>query len=403
MFADYGGDYISYSKATGNVVPNIVVIINGFELYNENYGDATFDTLITITRDCQKYGVYFIISSTTSNGIRSRLSQYLPNHLVLQMNDKYDYSSLLSRTKLEPANISGRGLVKLDEVYEFQSAVPTDKETLNNFVMDKIKELNEKYKITAPKIPVLPDVVTVSECSASVLKLNAVPVGIEKESLNVRNVDVVKYFGHVITGMEFSDIQTFGGLFIKEISNILNKQCYVFDMEKVYKDYAPYVSYFDNNILSCFKQFGKFVFDMYEKYKDSGFDMESLKSYGEYVCVIVGIDKFKNMLGSEFDGAFGGLLSMIKTMPKVHFIFIDTVDNLKKCEFDPWYKDAISSTRCMWLGNGISTQYTFKSTLSSRVLSTKLDKNFGYFIDGNTTVLVKYISEMGEEEDYERL
>ena len=115
--------------------------------------------------------------------------------------------------------------------------------------MVMIKELNEKYKITAPKIPVLPDVVTVSECSASVLKLNAVPVGIEKESLNVRNVDVVKYFGHVITGMEFSDIQTFGGLFIKEISNILNKQCYVFDMEKVYKDYAPYVSYFDNNIL----------------------------------------------------------------------------------------------------------------------------------------------------------
>ena len=403
MFADYGGDYISYSKATGKVVPNVVVIINGFELYNENYGDATFDTLITITRDCQKYGVYFIITSTTSNGIRSRLSQYLPNHLVLQMNDKYDYSSLLSRTKLEPANISGRGLVKLDEIYEFQSAVPTDKETLNTFVMDKIKELNDKYKISAPKIPVLPEVVTVSECSASILKLDAVPVGIEKESLNIRNVDVSKYFGHVITGMEFGDIQTFGGLFIKEISNILNKQCYVFDMEKVYKDYAPYVSYFDNNILSCFKQFGKFVFDMYEKYKDSGFDMDSLKSYGEYVCVIVGIDKFKNMLGSEFDGAFGGLVSMIKTMPKVHFIFIDTVDNLKKCEFDAWYKDAISSTRCMWLGNGISTQYTFKSTLSSRVLSAKIDKNFGYFIDGNTTVLVKYISEMGEEEDYERL
>ena len=44
-FADYGGDYISYSKATGEVIPNIIVIINGFELYNENYGDATFDML----------------------------------------------------------------------------------------------------------------------------------------------------------------------------------------------------------------------------------------------------------------------------------------------------------------------------------------------------------------------
>ena len=44
LFADYGGDYASYLKATGKVLPNIMVIINGFELYNENYGDATFVT-----------------------------------------------------------------------------------------------------------------------------------------------------------------------------------------------------------------------------------------------------------------------------------------------------------------------------------------------------------------------
>ena len=45
------------------------------------------------------------MTSNTSNGIRSRLAQYLPNHLVFQMNDKYDYSSLLARTKLSPAAI----------------------------------------------------------------------------------------------------------------------------------------------------------------------------------------------------------------------------------------------------------------------------------------------------------
>ena len=29
LFADYGGDYASYLKATGKVLPNIMVIING--------------------------------------------------------------------------------------------------------------------------------------------------------------------------------------------------------------------------------------------------------------------------------------------------------------------------------------------------------------------------------------
>lgn len=53
----------------------------------------------------------------------------------------------------------------------------------------------------------------------------------------------------------------------------------------------------------------------------------------------------------------------------------------------------------------MGAQYTLKSTLTSRVLSTKIDKNFGYYVDGNTTVLVKFISEIGEEESetYETL
>ena len=163
LFADFGGDYASYLKATGKVLPSIIIIINGFELYNENYGDATFDLLATITRDCQKYGVYFVMTSTTSNGIRSRLSQYLPNHLCFQMNDKYDYSSLLARTKLEPSNIVGRGLVKLDTVYEFQAAVPCDKENLSTIVIEMIEQLIQAYpNVTAPKVPELPEVVTIS-------------------------------------------------------------------------------------------------------------------------------------------------------------------------------------------------------------------------------------------------
>ncbi len=403
MFADYGGDYISYSKATGKVLPNIVVIINGFELYNENYGDATFDLLATITRDCQKYGVYFIMTSTTSNGIRSRLSQYLPNHLVFQMNDKYDYSSLLARTKLEPADIPGRGLVKLDSVYEFQAAVPSEKETLNTVVMEKIKELTAKYPTSAPKVPVLPEVVTVADLSDNMKGLSAVPVGIEKESLKVRTLDFTKNLVHIVTGMELNDFKTFGGLFIKEVSNVIGKNCYVFDLEKIYKDYESYVTYHDTNILDAFKSYGKFVFDSFNKFKEAGFDAGALKDQGEYVCFIVGLEKFKNVLGTEFDGAYSGLVSMIKSMPKFYFVLIDTCDNFKKREFDGWYKDTISGTKGLWIGNGMGTQYTLKSTLTSRVLGAKLDKNFGYYVDGNTTVLIKYISELGEEEVYETL
>ena len=260
-----------------------------------------------------------------------------------------------------------------------------------------------KNKTKAMAIPVLPEVVTVADLSDSIRGLTAVPVGIEKESLKVRTLDISKNLVHMITGMEFGDIKTFGGLFIKEVSNIIGKNCYVFDMEKVYKDYSAYVTYYDTNVLDEFKAFGKFVFDSFNKFKESGFDPNSLKDQGEYVCFIVGLEKFKSVLGSEFDGAYSGLLSMVKSLPKFHFILIDTCDNFKKREFDAWYKDSLSGTKGIWIGNGMGTQYTLKSTLSSRILSTKLEKNFGYYIDGNTTVLVKFISELGDEEIYETL
>jgi hypothetical protein len=167
-------------------------------------------------------------------------------------------------------------------------------------------------------------------------------------------------------------------------------------MDKVFNDLGEITSYFDTAILDNFKNFGKLAFDTFEKYKQAGFDAGALNDQPESVCFIIGFDKFKNVLGTDFDNAFAGLVSMIKTMPKFNFVLVDTCDNFKKREFETWYKDTISGTKGMWVGNGMGTQYTIKSTTPARLLSAKLDKNFGYFVDGNTTVLVKYISDMGD-------
>ena len=402
LFADFGGDYISYCKSSGKILPNIIIIINGYELFYENFGDALFDLLVTITRDCQKYGIYFILSCSSSNGIRSKLAQYLPNHLTLQMSDKYDYSALLARTKLVPANIPGRGLCLLDDIYEFQSAVPTEKENLNTFVSEKIKEIASKYKVMAPKIPVLPEVVTISECSGSSNGLTAFPIGIEKESLEVRTIDITKNFGHLFTALEIESLKVFSNMMIKQFAGILNKNVYVFDTEKMMNTYASEVSYYDSNIPVNFKTFSELISKMYTDFEQSGFDENSLASYGQYVFIIVGMEKFKSLLGTEFTPLFSDVVTKIKNMPKVNLVVIDAVDNIKKSEFDQWYKALFNGTRGVWIGNGLGSQFTLKSTLSTRLLSAKITDDFGYYVDGSTTVLVKTITEPGEEE-YETL
>ena len=43
--------------------------------------------------------------------------------IVLQMNDNTDYSGILGNVNgVYPARIKGRGIIKLDNVYEFQTA-----------------------------------------------------------------------------------------------------------------------------------------------------------------------------------------------------------------------------------------------------------------------------------------
>ena len=97
------------------------------------------------------------------------------------------------------------------------------------------------------------------------------------------------------------------------------------------------------------------------------------------------------------------LLIKIKAMPKVNFVVLDSVDNIKKSEYDSWYKVAVNSTRGIWIGDGCASQCTLKSTLSSRQLSAKINNTFGYYVDGSLTVLIKVISDVGEEENYETL
>ena len=252
--------------------------------------------------------------------------------------------------------------------------------------------------IAAKPIPVLPDTVTINYCAKSNKGVEGIPVGVEKESLNIRTLNVAKYLGHFVTAMEFDNLKKFGEMFIRQLADSLKKNVFVFDAEKAFKNISEIVSYYDSNLINAYKQLKDFIDKMYEEFEKGGYDSSALSSYGEYVCIISGIDKFKMLLGNEFNTIFGDLLIKIKAMPKMHFIIFDSVDNIKKNEYDPWYKSVMSPSRGIWIGDGITNQFTLKSTLSSRILGVKIDNNFGYYIDGSVTVLIKVVTEVGEPE-----
>ena len=116
LFSDYNGDYYTYCKNSGKSVPSIVVVINNYESYQETYSEFD-DTLIVLSRECNRYGIFFVLTVNTPNGLRFKLRQNFSLIYALQQNNDDDYTTILGNVhKNYPAKIFGRGIFKIDDV-----------------------------------------------------------------------------------------------------------------------------------------------------------------------------------------------------------------------------------------------------------------------------------------------
>lgn len=79
LFSDYGGDYASYYRNSGTVIPNIVVVLNDFSGFAEQYEDFQ-DDFTVLSRDGVKYGIYLRSAQPAqmqSGTVPSRISELL--------------------------------------------------------------------------------------------------------------------------------------------------------------------------------------------------------------------------------------------------------------------------------------------------------------------------------------
>lgn len=128
LYSPYGGDHREYCRHSGKTEPGMVIILNNYSLFCEEYESILFD-LAYIVREGVKVGVYVALGSFSVN-IHSRIKQNIGQSLMLRMNDKLDYTTVLGRTDgIIPSEYKGRGLVRYGtHVYEFQTAdiLPVD-------------------------------------------------------------------------------------------------------------------------------------------------------------------------------------------------------------------------------------------------------------------------------------
>ncbi len=405
LFIEYSGNYDVYIKNSGKTIPSVLLIINNYEAFSDNYGADNFEDLVTITREGVKYGVYVLVTVSGTTGIRSKLSQNFANQLALQMSDDYDYRSIVGRTEIFPAKINGRGLVKLDQIYEFQTAYPAEPGKLSEKIKILCEDLNKTFVKSAMRIPELPEVVTTQFVKGEFGGLSQVPIGVEKVSLNVRTIDIKNQVSTLISAQKITSTKKLLASLIYELSTLQRKVIFVFDAERLLKDekIVNYCKYYNSSFETNLEQFGKIIEQLNDIYVKSDYDLDSIANYEDIICIFVGIDKLKTILADKFNTLFADKIESAKKLLKFNFLFVDSVDVLKKMEYDGWYKSVVNSSRGIWIGSGISEQGIFRLNASTRSLTNILPDSFGYDIVGGNPCLVKFIETYEQEDEYDTL
>lgn len=198
--AEYGvGNLPAYMQASGQIVPAIIVVIDNYAAFGELYSDYE-PNLIRAAREGGNYGIFLVMTSASVNGIKRRITENIKMLYTLQLNDQFDYTNILGRTDgVVPENVKGRGLVKLDSVLEFQTALACDE--INevsrvNKIKAEFTHMSNCWNGARPKpLPVIPEdmsienVANTTEFNECILQ-GLIPLGYDTESIDVISLDL---------------------------------------------------------------------------------------------------------------------------------------------------------------------------------------------------------------------
>lgn len=391
LFSEFGGDYQSYIKNSGKTEPNIVVVINNYSGFAEQYDDLQEDFSL-LSRDGVKYGIYFVVTASNVNAVRYRTQQNFKTMLTLQLNDAGDYPLIVGKTDgLVPSKCKGRGLVALDRVFEFQTAFCSDAADKREFLRSFCGSLAKESRFTARQIPVLPSEVTLTYVSKYIDGLKNIPIGVSKKSLDVLGINLQNKVVYPVTSQELYELIPFSEEFASTVA--VGTATTVVDTQRLLNTQAM------NGVTVVSDNCEEFVNELFNEmvlrnntYKDAGLNPASLDSFDEHVYIIIGMKHFLDRLSPDSKNKLVTLIEKGESVYKLHFVIVESSSDFGTLSYDGWYKRHLTGSDGIWIGDGIADQYFLKISKMTSELYEEIGNDCGYIINRSRPVLVKVLS-----------
>ena len=372
-FADYAGDYNVFIKNSNIKIPLILFMLNNYDNFIESY-EIYFERLSQLIREGSKYGIVTVMTVANPNTLRFRLRQSFKNEMTLQLSDESEYHSIFGRfDKIVLHQCKGRGFVKFDNVYEYQVAYPFEEAKMSNEIRRLCEEIEKKYSVRARKIPILPEYVDFEFMKPYISDLKNVPVGVNKNNLNIETFNFNSKNISLISGLDIVNMSKFLNALLKQISCIKNTSLLVLDAEEIISS----VQRHNENLDVIIDKFYKIIVE---------------KQFTcNYICFIIGLDSLIGKIDIKTKGKLIELFNSDRELNNLNFVFVDSYNKLKKHEFEMWYKNNVNNNNGIWIGNGIVNQYTLILNKITREIREEIPENFGYIISSGKTTLIKLL------------
>ena len=214
-----GGSFLQYITAHGNVVPAVVLMIDGYASFREKTENAYESQLLELVRDGAGLGIYLVISSGGfgTGEIQPKIGDKMRQVLTLEMDGKYSYGECLRTMKfdvLPEAGIHGRGLAVCGEsVLEYQVGLAAlgDDYKRNETILADCRRIDKLWQgkrampiPEIPKEPVWAKFEKLDEYDELVHSDRFLPLGYRKQDASMYAVDLSKTYCYLISGRERS-------------------------------------------------------------------------------------------------------------------------------------------------------------------------------------------------------
>ncbi|GGA79767.1 type VII secretion protein EssC [Ornithinibacillus halotolerans] len=190
------GSFSAYLDAGFTDIPMVVVVIDNMAAFKEYFPNQA-DELNSLSREAQGVGISFIITSATSNALNYRTQGNFGRKLVLNCNDKSEYSAAFGHNKQTPKDTAGRGLLMLDKrILEYQVAIfgNSSKEAERSAELKQfIEKRNTECQATARTIPMVPEKLILQEAlqtdAEAFKKKGILPIGMDYDKVEYSTLD----------------------------------------------------------------------------------------------------------------------------------------------------------------------------------------------------------------------